>query len=120
MKKFLFIAIIQLLFSYKVICQIEGIVIDRKKTPLVNALIIVTDTTGKVIDSVKSDKRGVYAFNGLKPGKYNVEAKTSGFQSNTYKSIVVSIPPEGTDEGDDTYYAIRLDIILTQLKDKKQ
>jgi hypothetical protein len=116
MSKISFIALIAFLINTKVLSQIEGIVIDKTKLAINNATVIVNDTTGKAIDTVKSDKRGGYVFKGLKPGKYNVEAKAPGFQTAIFKSIIVSTPPEGTDESDDTYYAIRLDITLTPIK----
>jgi hypothetical protein len=109
-----------LLFIHNAYGQIEGIVIDKKKTAIINAVIIVSDTTGKSIDTVTSDKRGGYFFEDLKPGKYNLEAKASGFQKAIYKNIVIITPPGGTDPNDDTYYAIRLDIILSPLKDQKK
>jgi hypothetical protein len=117
MSKILFISLLAFLINAKVLGQVEGIVIDGKKIAIQNAIIIVTDTTGKAIDTVKSDKRGGYAFKGLKPGKYNIETKATGFLKAIYKNIEITAATEGTDEGDDTYYAIRLDIILTP--DKK-
>lgn len=117
MSKILPIALVlALLFNAKVFGQIEGIVTDKKKLAIADATIIASDTTGKGIDTVTSDKRGAYTFKSLNPGKYNVEAKASGFQAFISKSIIVTTPPEGTDESDDTYYAIRLDIVLTPTK----
>ena len=81
--------------------------------------MIVSDSTGKFIDSTRSDDRGGYAFKGLKPGTYIVAAKAQGFISSTNENIKVTTPPEGTDEDDDTYYAIRLDIILSPVKTQK-
>jgi hypothetical protein len=100
--------------------QIEGLVADKTKLGISNAVIIATDSTGKAIDTVKSDKRGGYAFKGLKPGKYNIEAKAPGFLLASYKNIVVTIAPEGTDDSDDTYYAVRVDITLAPVKASKQ
>ena len=105
-----------LLITGSAFCQIEGVVIDKKRIAISNATIIVTDSTGKAIDTVKSDKRGGYVFKDLKNGKYNVEARAAGFLASVYKNIEVTDPPEGTDEEDDTYYAIRVDIILTPVK----
>lgn len=95
--------------------QIEGIVADKKMNTVMNAEIIVRDSTGKAIDTVKSDKRGGYFFKGLKPGSYIVEATAPGFQKAIYKNIAITTPPEGTDEQDDTYYAVRLDIKLNPM-----
>lgn len=100
--------------------QIEGVILDQKKIAVFNAIVVATDSATPKKDTVKSDKRGGYSFKGLKPGKYNVEAKAIGFQTMIYKNIIITTPPPGTDEGDDTYWAIRLDIILTPIKDQKQ
>jgi len=116
MAKILFIIIILLSIINKAFSQIEGAVIDKKRIAIVNAVIVLSDTTGKPIDTVLSDNRGGYFFKGLKPGKYVIEAKASNFQSAIYKNVVITSPPEESNEGDDTYYAIRLDIILTPLK----
>ena len=51
-----------LLITGSAFCQIEGVVIDKKRIAISNATIIVTDSTGKAIDTVKSDKRGGYVF----------------------------------------------------------
>jgi hypothetical protein len=99
--------------------QIEGVVIDKKRVAIPNVMIIVTDSTAKAIDTVKSDKRGGYFFKGLKPGKYNVAATASGFQMVIYKNIVTITAPEGTDQGNDTYYAVRVDIVLIPMKPQK-
>ncbi|MEP6617515.1 MAG: carboxypeptidase-like regulatory domain-containing protein [Ginsengibacter sp.] len=116
MLRLIFLSGTMLLIGFNSFGQIEGVVIDQKKIAILDAIIIVTDTTGKAIDTVKSDKRGAYAFKSLKPGKYNVEAKMAGFLPAIYKNIEITTAPEGTDEHDDTYYAIRLDIKLILAK----
>jgi hypothetical protein len=112
MRKIVFTYGLLFLFVYNVYGQIEGVVIDKKKFVIPNAIIIAMDSTGRAIDTVRSGERGGYAFKGLKPGKYNVEAMATGYLHTIYKNIEVSNPSEEADEGDDTYYAIRLDIVL--------
>lgn len=117
MGKFLFIIIVlSSIINNKAFSQIEGAVIDKKRSAIVNAVIVLSDTTGKAIDTVFSDKRGGYIFKGLKPGIYIVEAKASNFQPAIHRNIIITTPPEESNEGDDTYYAIRLDIILIPVK----
>lgn len=116
MRTILFISMFFFSIAIKTFGQIEGVVTDKKKIAIVNAIIIVSDTMSRAIDTVISDKRGGYAFKDLKPGKYNIEAKAVGFQPGIQKNILITLPPEGTDEGDDTYYAVRVDIILIPLK----
>ena len=112
--KILFITALLSSIAVKSFCQIEGVVIDKKRAAITGATIIVKDITGKALDTVRSDQRGGYFFKGLKPGKYIVEANATGFNRFISKSIEVTLPPEGTDEGDDSYYAIRLDIVMSQ------
>ena len=116
MKKILVVLGIVLFNAGNAFSQIEGMVADQKNTGIANVIIIAIDSTSKVIDTVRSDKRGGYAFKKLQPGKYSIEAKATGFQTAVYKNIQVGIPSEGMDAGDDTYYAIRLDIILMPAK----
>lgn len=120
MIKLLLLPIFLFITSAKCFSQIEGLISGKNKVGIQNVLVITSDSTGKVIDTTRSDSLGGYAFIGLRPGKYNVEARASGFQIGTYRNIIVAIPPEGSDENSDTYYAIRLDIILKPGKDQKQ
>lgn len=120
MIRLLLLAALLFAVMLKSFSQIEGLVSDKNKTGIQKVLVTVSDSTGKIIDSTRSDSLGAYAFNGLKPGKYNLEAKASGFQTIIRRNIEITTAPEGTDEGSDTYYAIRLDLILTPLKDQKQ
>ena len=99
--------------------QIEGSVSDKNKTAIKDVVIFVTDSSGKIIDSVGSDDRGGYFFTGLNPGLYNLNTKSKDFDPASYKNIRVTVAPEGTNEDDDTYYAIRVDIILTRSKTLK-
>ena len=108
-----------LLFTISTVAQIEGEVVNEQNKPVPNVIITATDTTGKVVVSVKSDKRGFYAIDSLLPGKYKVEARASGFITAVFKNIEVTTPPKGTNKSDDTYYAISLDITLTRLKNPK-
>ncbi|HET6766640.1 MAG TPA: carboxypeptidase-like regulatory domain-containing protein [Chitinophagaceae bacterium] len=99
--------------------QIEGSVVGKNKVAIQNAAIIISDSLGKIIDSVASDHRGGYSFTGLKPGLYNITTKVKGYEPSSYKNIRVTIAPEGTDENDDTYYAIRIDLVLMLTKPQK-
>ena len=105
-----------LLFSISSFGQIEGDVVDQKEKGISNAIITAIDSTGKVIDTVKTDKRGFYFFKTLKTGKYNIEVKAFGFLPAIYKNIEVEKVSNLQDEYDDTYYAVRLNITLTPAK----
>lgn len=78
------------LTTIKGFTQIQGGVFDGKKQGIANALIIASDTSDKVVDSVRSDKRGFYIFNGLTPGIYRIEAKAKGFQESVHENIIAN------------------------------
>jgi hypothetical protein len=112
MTRSIFLSAIALIVGFNSFGQIEGVVTNKQKAAITNAVIMVTEINSKKVDSVRSDQEGGYAFKGLKPGKYNVEARAEGFSSAAYKNIEVETAPEGSDEHDDTYYAVRVDIIM--------
>lgn len=116
MRKIIILFATILLFVISAFAQIEGDVADQKDKGVPNAFIIATDSAGKVVDTVKSDERGFYEFKGLRLGKYIIKAKAAGFLPAVYKNVEVNASPVGANEGDDTYYAIRLDIALTPAK----
>ena len=96
--------------------QIEGNIVDLKNSRMPDVIVIAADSVTNISDTVWSDKRGFYFFKRLKPGKYKLVAKTPGYDPNVSKYILVSAPPAKSDEGDDTYYAIRYDITLVPAK----
>ena len=109
---------ITFLFDANGFTQIQGGVFDQKGQGLPNAIIIATDSTGNIIDSVRSDKRGFYAFMHLTKGKYKIEAKIAGFLPRVYNNIEV-IKEEShavTNERNDISSATRLEIILRPVK----
>jgi hypothetical protein len=92
--------------------QIEGDIIGKDGKALPKIMIVATDSLTKKTDTVWSDRRGFYFFPALKPGKYELQANIEGFERFVSKYIIVTLPPPNTDEGSDTYYAVRYDIIL--------
>lgn len=106
-----------LLFVINSFAQIQGGVFDQKKEGIPNAIIIATDSARNFIDTVRSDKRGFYAFKGLKPGKYKIEAKAPGFMTAVFENIQANQedPDEGIDR-DDISSATRLEIVLKPAK----
>lgn len=103
------------LFTVKAAGQLEGDVLDETKKAVINAIVIATDSTGKVVDSAKTDQRGYYFLKDLKAGKYKIEAKAPGFQSAIY-NVEIDTAPKDSNPTDDTYYAETLDIILKRSK----
>jgi hypothetical protein len=111
-----------LMFVMKGLSQIQGGVYDEKKQGIPNALIIAKDTIGNIIDSVRSDERGFYNFKILKKGKYNLEAKATGFTLKVYKNIEVinEEPAQAVTEYNDVSGATRLEIVLSPANKPKQ
>lgn len=68
--------------------QIEGQVISQTEKGQPNISLSITDTTGKVVATTKSDNLGFFGFKGLQPGKFKIEAKAAGFRPATYNVIV--------------------------------
>lgn len=116
MIKIIILFVTILFFAFNSVAQIEGDVVDEKDKGVPNAIITASDSTGKVIDTVKSDERGYYEFKGLRADKYIIKATAAGFVPAVYKNVEVHATPTGANEGDDTYYAIRLDISLAPAK----
>ena len=122
---------VSLLLSNSAFAQIEGEVVDENNKALAKVMVIVIDSIGKRLDTAKTDNRGLYIFNFLKPGKYTIEARASGFVTAVFKNIEVEKETNlsksaeilkdfiAATEFDDTYYAIRLDIILKPVKIQK-
>lgn len=116
-KKILLYGLIHLLII-NAFGQVEGDVVDQKDIAITNSVIIATDSTGKIVDTAKTDQRGFYFFKGLKPGKYKIEAKAPGFLPAVLM-IRVNPNPDNSNDEDDTYYAETLDIILVRPKAPK-
>jgi protocatechuate 3,4-dioxygenase beta subunit len=70
--------------------SVTGTVIDEKGKAVEEAKVELTDlVTKEPPSSVMTDKKGQYAFSGLLPGTYRVQAKKEGTQSDT-KDIKVT------------------------------
>jgi Carboxypeptidase regulatory-like domain len=106
------------IFGLTAFGQVEGDVQDENKKAITNAVIIAKDSTGKIIDTVKTDERGFYHFKKLKPGNYTIEGKAPGFLITTHTTRVIPARSDAN-ESDDTYHADVLDIILKRQKPGK-
>ena len=115
MKRIIFLLGAILGFTIRSFSQIQGDITDLKEKGIPNAMIIATDPVSKVADTVKSDSRGFYSFDKLKPGNYKIEIKAAGFQTAVIESIVVKEEHVGLVD-DDLYNGHRLDITLTPPK----
>jgi len=95
--------------------QIHGDILDTNDKGIPNALIIATDSITHVADTVKPDKRGFYEFKNLKPGKYRMEVKATGFKSAIVEDIKVKDGDTGIMELD-IYRGQRIDVTLSPAK----
>lgn len=94
--------------------QIEGDVVGQKGIGVSDATLTATDVNGKVVATVKSDKRGFYQFKGLKIGKYKIEVKAAGFRPAVVENVAVNTEEADDEiERDDVSGATRLNIKLT-------
>ena len=105
-----------LLFVPNISAQIQGGVRDAANKSVSFVTITATDSTGKIVATIKSDKRGFYSFKGLTPGKYKIEATASGFKNAVYKNVPVMPKPHVDIEITDISSDTRLEIILTPVK----
>lgn len=120
MKKKYFIFIALLLLSINASSQIEGDVRSKDNNRISKAVIIAMDTTKNAIDSVVSKEDGFYSFTNLKPGKYFIEAKASGFENRLYKNVIARERIVNKEAGRDISNATRLQIVLSPIKNPKQ
>ncbi len=112
----IFIFSVLIFLSTTCYSQIEGDVEDANGKGIPDAAITATDTTGKIVTTVKSDKRGFYFFTGLRIGKYKIEVKAPGFNEAVFENVKVRVETRSDKEGDDVSAATRLDIVLKPLK----
>jgi hypothetical protein len=119
-KKTIASVVIILAFNTKVLAQVQGGVFDEKKQGIANAFLIAKDTTGNIIDTIRSDKRGFYSFKSLKKGKYNIEARATGFTPKIFEKIEVINEDTGETNGrNDISGATRLEVYLIPAKTRK-
>lgn len=98
--------------------QVEGDVKDKNNLRIQNGIVSATDTTGLLIDTAMTDNRGFYFFKNLKPGKYYIEAKAEGYATAVIKNVVVKKELNRANEWDDSYYSVRINIVMTASKKK--
>ena len=101
-----------LMLACKASSQIEGGVTDQHEKPLANVILTVTDSSGSVVETVQSSDRCFYEFNGLKKGRYKIEAKTPGYHAILENIMVYREATPASERKRDISSAIRLDIIL--------
>jgi tetratricopeptide (TPR) repeat protein len=59
---------------------VEGVVRDTRDAPVAAASVSLTKEQETPVQTVSTDVRGMFSFNGLAPGAYVVRAKMAGFE----------------------------------------
>lgn len=112
MKKTYITLIALLLLFLNCFSQIEGDVRSKDNKRISKAVVIAKDTTNNVVDSVQTGEDGFYSFTNLKPGKYFIEAKATGFENKLYKNVIARQRLLSPGAGKDKSNATRLQIVL--------
>ena len=66
--------------------SVRGRITDELRAVIVGADVTITDASGKSKTTV-SNHEGVYAFNGIAPGKYTLRASAKGFAASTNETV---------------------------------
>jgi len=103
---------LSLILACKASSQIEGGVTDQQEKPLANVTLTATDSSGRVVETIQSSDRGFYEFNGLKKGRYKIEAKIPGYHATLENIMVYREATSSSERKKDISSATRLDIIL--------
>ncbi len=72
--------------------RIRGTIRDLGRKPLAGVLVRLVSPEGGLIHVTNTDDKGVYAFEELEAGTYDVEASGSGHQKQIKKEILVRPP----------------------------
>ena len=71
---------------------------DGTETPVANALVQLVDSSGNVVQTVRSEHDGFYYFQKVFPGAYSVriDPDHASLAGKTYQAVSVEIDQEGT------------------------
>jgi hypothetical protein len=71
--------------------QVRGIVRDSSGATVSGAKVTITDSATSISNTMLTDDKGAYVFNGLHPSTYVVRAESSGFRPEETKDLVLSV-----------------------------
>lgn len=74
---------------------LSGVVIDQTNAVVPDAVVEIKDIAQGTTRSAKTDGEGVYQFSFLRPGRYALKIRHSGFQEER-KSITIQVGPPAT------------------------
>jgi hypothetical protein len=69
------------LFGQTVASSVEGSVVDPANSAIVGAPVTLTSVETGAVRTGTTDSYGVYRFQNLRPGTYNVTVKATGFKT---------------------------------------
>src|SRR5262249_23692215 len=76
--------------------QIRGEVQDTSGAVIPDATVTITNVATNISASTRTDKRGSYTFNGLRPATYIVSVEAKGFQAKEAKGVVLAASQQST------------------------
>ena len=71
--------------------QIRGTVWDSSGAVIPNAKVTITDVATNIAKETKTDEKGSYTFNGLRPATYNMTVEATGFKTREEKNVVLAV-----------------------------
>ncbi|PYV90965.1 MAG: hypothetical protein DMG05_08495, partial [Acidobacteria bacterium] len=71
--------------------QIRGTVWDSSGAVIPNAKVTITDVATNLAKETKTDEKGDYTFNGLRPASYNMTVEAPGFKAREQKNVVLGV-----------------------------
>ncbi|MBV9303814.1 MAG: TonB-dependent receptor [Acidobacteriaceae bacterium] len=74
--------------------QIRGTVADQQGGVVPGATVTLTDTSTNISSTQATNAQGLYTFNELRPGKYNLLIESKGFRPFESKDIVLQVSQE--------------------------
>lgn len=69
---------------------VTGVVTDQTKAAVPNATVEITNKETNVTRSTKTNDQGVYRFDAVDPGTYDVNVKSQGFRTYSSRAVPVS------------------------------
>jgi len=76
--------------------QIRGVVQDASGGVVPNSKVTITNVATNISVSARTDERGSYTFNGLRPAIYSVTVDAQGFQVKEEKDVVLAASQQST------------------------
>src|SRR6185312_3508272 len=71
--------------------QVRGAVTDPTGAVVPGATVTLTDTSTGIAVVRKTDSRGLYTLNGLRPGGYNLFVESNGFRRFESRNITLAV-----------------------------